>query len=525
MKILTLALMLLLMSGVAMAFDENKTYWYDDHSTTNYYAYNFDANLDTKTFAQTSSAIVMEIRDSDGGDSATDASFYPQIEMNDYYNISIDSYSEIEVTGSGSTSTLKYYLSDENTNQLIKTFSITNAGTGSWWYNITAYFNESNLSSSVITENGTNSSISFSSLTPPIKPYYELQVQETSDYQRVRIEVYNTTIWSNEVIDLKLSINEGVENFTIIANDASYYLNDTPVAGVQTLTGDRTLIQWSNSTFEINNDYTPSQEDIVSLEPNSNCELTIKVFGGGNRLTDAYIKFETVTGYTQYYVTNARLTDVTGEAITPLKNNNYYRYTISHPDYNSATYYYLAQCDLERTINVYMDTNTTQYVTALDVNHSYNNVTKIVTVNWSDSDSQNATVNTTVYRETITGDLIICTVGQTGVTNTTTCNVSTHTGTVFISVSHSGLQDYGSYVSVSRRGLGDVINPEEGALYTFLIMLVVAGFGIISPVIAIIAGLLGLIAVLLLGIFTPITITFVIIAAVIGAVISVKVRT
>jgi hypothetical protein len=392
------------------------------------------------------------------------------------------------------------------------------------WYNYTLWLNESDYSQSVLEENGTNSSFDASGLSPPFT--ITLAVDDESaagTTNEVNWYLHDTYIFSPDPTVVRLQ-HESTENFTIINGNASSTHNNVDEAIILGMDDDRVIIQWDNQTYEVSDDYTPITEDTATVTPTDACYLTLKVFGGGGALTDAFVKFSTVTGFSQYYVTNARLTDVTGEALIPLTDNYYYRYTVQHPDYETQTYYYIAQCDLDRTINVYMTTGETEQTTRLDVNHSFANTTEIITVNWSDPDAGNNSVNIRVIRETITGDLIICDTTQTGASNTTTCNVSAYTGTVYITVMRGNYHDYGVYQDITQARLSTQISANEGGAWAFLIMLVVAGIGIISPAIAVITAIIGLIAIYWLGLFTPITITFIIIAGAIGVIIGLKVK-
>ena len=80
------------------------------------------------------------------------------------------------------------------------------------------------------------------------------------------------------------------------------------------------------------------------------------------------------------------------------------------------------------------------------------------------------------------------------------------------------------FLDLKGERLGDNIDEREGALWSALILIVCVTFGIFSPMGAIIAMIIGLIAIYLLGIFTPLTMTVLIITTVIGIVIGFKLR-
>jgi hypothetical protein len=80
------------------------------------------------------------------------------------------------------------------------------------------------------------------------------------------------------------------------------------------------------------------------------------------------------------------------------------------------------------------------------------------------------------------------------------------------------------YISLNTTKLGTQLGNAEGAFWAVIIIVACVGFGLISPAIAIIAMFIGMVAIYFLGIFTPLTATVLILAAVLGIFIGWKVR-
>jgi len=415
----------------------------------------------------------------------------------------------------------------------VATFSIIIAGdtnttidsfTASWRDNITVWYNETNPAASIYQNSTGNTTVNLTAATLPLTYYFHESYTEQSGLGTTSIRLHNTSLFTTDPIEVKLTLAEGTENFTIINGETSSEQNDTETAVINTLTSTRAMVQWNNQTFETHSYYVPAIETIAKVTPTNDCYITMNIYGDANSLTDAQVTLETVTGFSSYYVTEARLSDVTGQVIMPLRDNYYYRYTVSHPSYDEQTYYYVANCDLDRTINIYLSLNETYTITRLDANHQYYNDTGIITINWSDPDNNNQNVSVIVLRPTITGDAIICHTGQTGASNTTDCNITGNTGELWVQVNRTSGVDYGAWQKVQKVRVKDFIAPEQGAMWAFFILITVAGFGLFSPVGAIITTIIGLVMVYFLGIFTPLTVTFIIVAAVIGIALGVKMR-
>lgn len=161
-----------------------------------------------------------------------------------------------------------------------------------------------------------------------------------------------------------------------------------------------------------------------------------------------------------------------------------------------------------------------------DIN--YDNTTGIIYVVWSDPSGENAKVNSIVTKETSTGTLTICSNETTGASGSHQCNIAGHIGLILVRArySRSPISDaISEWFDVKALPLSVIIGTKESALYSFGIMLTIAGFGIIlGPVASIIGMVLGFIIIHFLGMFSPLNMTFIIIGCILGIAIGIKLR-
>jgi hypothetical protein len=163
----------------------------------------------------------------------------------------------------------------------------------------------------------------------------------------------------------------------------------------------------------------------------------------------------------------------------------------------------------------------------LEVNYTYNNATDILNVGWLDDTGEVTSVRMYVSKQTITGSLMIFNVTQNGSSGNYTFNLSGITGMVLLSVhkTASPESDAVSYwISLVENKLGDILGGDEGAFWSFIMLVVVVMLGIISPVACIILAVVGLIALYSLGIFSGLTLVVVIVAGVMAIALGVKIR-
>lgn len=510
--------------------NDSKAFYYDAHndSTINdYWTRTNDNGIDTKTWTEGTSYLRSYIQDNDNDGRTNDVqNITSTINIYDYYNIKQNTWISQYNSGGAQDQDLIYYLKDSDTELAINTITKSGSGTTAQWYNYTIYWNDSNHALSIIEENGVNSSIDLSTITTPYNIKTSQQIDDNAEISNSDYRIYDTSIYSNETINLRLTLNTGTNNFTVIEDNKSSNYNDVHEIVQKGTLKDRVIISYNNQSYESTTELLPQTNTIATLTPTTDCYLGVNVFGGGDSLSDAQVMFSTITGFLGYYVTETKLTDVTGYTLIPLKNHYYYRYIVRHPDYTSQTYYYNAECGVDRTINIYMNTGIVTLETRLSATHEYNNDTGFIYVNWTHPDGTNVTAETRIIRHTITGDANICRQVVTDTARGLKCNVTAYPGSsVTIRINRTGIIDYGSNEVIDSTRIKNYISKGEGALWAFFIMIVVAGFGLFSPVGAVITSIVGLLFIAYLGLFSPITTTFIIIAAVLGIAIGVKIRT
>lgn len=178
-------------------------------------------------------------------------------------------------------------------------------------------------------------------------------------------------------------------------------------------------------------------------------------------------------------------------------------------------------CDLTVLLDPYEATSGS---TGITYGYSYNPTTKIVNVTWTDAAAGTSTVQIKARQDTVTGAFYPCNQTQSGAAGSMTCNLTGRQGVIEFTVIANGDLETTELIEIKAQKLGDVAGNDEGAFWAVMIILICLMFGLFSPVAAIISMMVGLVTIYLLGLFTPITITFLIIVTVIGIVIGIKVR-
>jgi hypothetical protein len=102
--------------------------------------------------------------------------------------------------------------------------------------------------------------------------------------------------------------------------------------------------------------------------------------------------------------------------------------------------------------------------------------------------------------------------------------MSGYTGQAFLEIITNGNKAVSEWVMLNTSKLGDVIGNSEGAFWAAMIILTCAMFGLISPAVGIIAMIIGMIGVFMLGIFTPLSMTALVVAVILGIAVGWKVR-
>lgn len=163
----------------------------------------------------------------------------------------------------------------------------------------------------------------------------------------------------------------------------------------------------------------------------------------------------------------------------------------------------------------------------ISISWAINNATKIININWSENQGNNVNVQVRVAKSTNLGFTSICSVNQSGAAGTVNCNVTGYFGEVLLTVltSHSPfVPSISEWIVLSRSTITTLISRSDSVFITFIFMLLLIGIGFFSPLGVIIALMISLIGLYFLGVFAALSLTFVIIAGVMGFFISMKVK-
>lgn len=179
-------------------------------------------------------------------------------------------------------------------------------------------------------------------------------------------------------------------------------------------------------------------------------------------------------------------------------------------------------CDITYLLDPYEATAASD-----DINLSvtYDNNTRVLNLTWSDGSGNTRNVRMGLWKSTITGYTYLCTTNQTGAGGSFGCNASLYEGEAFLSVIVDDEPVYGEYVELGKSTFAGFIDKSESALWTAGIVITTVGFGLFSPVAAVLAAVAGLVFAFWLGINSFITITFIIVAGAVGVAIGLKVKT
>lgn len=162
------------------------------------------------------------------------------------------------------------------------------------------------------------------------------------------------------------------------------------------------------------------------------------------------------------------------------------------------------------------------------VSLSFDNDSSSVLANWTDIFGVSADMRFVVSKESFTGNYTICDDSGSGSGGSFSCNVAGHTGTIYaqvFSTQYGVTRSRSSLFTDIRVGkLSNLMSKGESALWTVAFVLTSMMMGIFSPVAAVIMTVFGLLGASYLGLMNALSITFVVIAAIIGIFISTKVR-
>jgi hypothetical protein len=154
---------------------------------------------------------------------------------------------------------------------------------------------------------------------------------------------------------------------------------------------------------------------------------------------------------------------------------------------------------------------------------AFNNTTSVLSVSW-DAGSASKSVDIVVSKQNFNGKVTVCSITQVGVAGSYDCNATGYTGELFVTIDADGVQKAAEYVPIARANLATLLSKGTQAVITFLLMLTIVSFGMFSPIALVIMTVLSLIVVFFLGTLNALTITFIVIAAVMGFVIAIKVK-
>ena len=182
------------------------------------------------------------------------------------------------------------------------------------------------------------------------------------------------------------------------------------------------------------------------------------------------------------------------------------------------------RCELDYLISPF----SSSFGSELVVSPVYDNVTGNFSVSWNDDTGVSSSVKTWVTKETLSSSLVLCELDGYGSNGSYSCGIGGHTGNIVYTIlaDTEGVSEFVMVGSLedATGGLATVLSAGEGAFWTFGIVVVIAGAGVASPFIGLIAVVFGLLAAMLLKLNLFITLPVVMIAAVVSIAIGIKVR-
>ena len=169
-------------------------------------------------------------------------------------------------------------------------------------------------------------------------------------------------------------------------------------------------------------------------------------------------------------------------------------------------------CELTVMLDPYSATTTS---TSLEVITVYDAGLGNITTTWTDPAAGTNAVRTMILRPLSTGTQTLCDSNQSGSSGSNVCSVSAYTGTVEYTVFDDGEVVVTEWITLNSTKLGILVGDDEGGVWAGLILITCVMFGAaVSPVVSLLAMVFGLVIIFLLGLFTPVTLTFVVAASV-----------
>jgi surface protein len=161
----------------------------------------------------------------------------------------------------------------------------------------------------------------------------------------------------------------------------------------------------------------------------------------------------------------------------------------------------------------------------LTITPVYDPATNSINITWTNLLSTSVTVNTTVITQSYTGSQVLCSELQTGTGGVVNCNTLGYSGPVLTTMIADGQSVLSQYIELNTTIIGAILDPNEGAFWAAMIILTCVGFGImVSPAAGIIAIVIGTITVYVLGIFSAVTLTFVILTGLLAIAVGWRLR-
>ncbi len=184
-------------------------------------------------------------------------------------------------------------------------------------------------------------------------------------------------------------------------------------------------------------------------------------------------------------------------------------------------------CDVSTSLSPWKFTHFTTNVT---VNSTYNPKTGIINVVWDDPQLLITGAYITVSQEKPSNSVVICNYSQTVApqSGSYNCNVSNYLGTINVAFratsSQMSLIQTFVYIKTMSEELMKYVGEKETYFYSFLIFLLFATMGLVSPAVAVISVVPGVIILMYLGLANWITYSSIVVACIIGFLIAYKVK-
>ena len=209
-----------------------------------------------------------------------------------------------------------------------------------------------------------------------------------------------------------------------------------------------------------------------------------------------------------YRVIEMGKTDDKGQTLLKIKvEDSDYRIAVYEPDGTLIKLFSAVRFVCQTTpctYSLYIETGESDLSSFSNIDSSltWNNNTKVFTFIWSDPTQTTTNMNLTIYKDTSTSSIPICSSSGSGFVGVLTCNVSTYSGILrAVAYRSASPQNIIQQVVVEiRQTLIDIAGGKSLILFFNFVLLVFFGLlGIISPPLAIIMTIIALIPALLLG--------------------------